>query len=73
MCDFCEKMKPIMRTTFEDGTYLQAILCPISFKGKGPYIYIEHTTQIDEHCKTSYADGMFINYCPMCGKELWNV
>ena len=19
MCDFCEKMKPIMRTTFEDG------------------------------------------------------
>ena len=42
MCDFCEKMKSIMRTTFEDGTYLQATLCSISFKGKGPYIYIEH-------------------------------
>ena len=40
MCEFCEKTKPIMRTTFEDGTYLQATLCPISFKGKGAtYLY----------------------------------
>jgi len=70
MCDYCEKMKPIMRTTFEDGTYLQATLCPIYFKDKGPYIYIEHTTPIEEHYKTSYADGMFINYCPICGRKL---
>ena len=70
MCDYCEKMKPIMRTNFEDGTYLQAPLCPVSYR---PYIYIEHTNPIEEHYKFSHADGMFINYCPMCGKELWNV
>lgn len=70
MCEYCEKMKPMMHTAFEDNTYLEATICPINFKGKGPYIFIEHTTVVDEHEKYSYADGLFIKYCPMCGRKL---
>jgi hypothetical protein len=63
-------MEPIMHTDFWDKTYLEATICPLSLRGKGPYIFIEHTTIVDEHQKTSYADGLFINYCPICGRKL---
>lgn len=69
MCKYCESMEPLMHTDFKDKTYLEAVICP-SVREKGSYIFIEHTTVVDEYERHSYADGLFIKYCPMCGRKL---
>jgi hypothetical protein len=70
MCKYCEKMEIMGSELFHDKSYLHMCLCPISFKGKGPYLYIKHDFPIDEHITHSYALPIFINYCPMCGRNL---